>query len=295
MCYSKNMENLIKELIEITERLELTEGVNQTEISNLTIRKHSTPITATSIFKPLFCLNLQGNKEITLGDDEYKYGPGQYILASADLALTGKVLNVSEERPFYGIIIEIDPIIIVEVLKDMSFYKVKNSTPKRALVVNCSDERLLNAIKRLLQTLDNENDIRFLSKLYIKEIVFLLLNTQHGHTLLQLGLMGTQFQRIKNSITYIIDNFRNKINVDKLAKDAGMSSSSFHKFFKEVTGLSPIQFQKKTRLMEAKGMIREGSNDISDIAFYVGYESPSQFSREYSREFGKSPKEDRVD
>lgn len=287
------MKNLLSELVKLTEELELEEGVNQTIVQNLTIRKHANPITAHSLFKPLFCLNLQGQKELELGDDVYRYGPGQYILASADLALTGHVHKVSIKKPFYGIVIEIDPLMIVEVLKDMQFYKHKSETPKRALAVSNADFHILDAVKRLLATLHNKDQASFLSRIYIKEIIFLLLSSESGQTLLQLGLMGSQFQRIKKSITYIINNFKDKLDVATLSKDAGMSSSSFHKFFKEVTGLSPIQFQKKMRLIEARGLVLEGSRDIADIAFYVGYDSPSQFSREYSREFGNSPKADR--
>lgn len=287
------MKKLLNEMIKIVEELSLNEGVNNTLVPNLTIRKHSGPITAHSIFKPLFCLNLQGYKEIDLGDDHYHYGPGQYILASSELALTGRVLDVSAKKPFYGIIIDIDPLLIVEVLKDLPFHQSKGDRPKRALAVNNADERLLDAIKRLLLTLKNKEERDVLAKLYIREILFYLIHSKEGQTILQLGLMGSQFHRIKNSVTYIIQNFKNKIDIETLSLEAGMSSSSFHKFFKEVTGLSPIQFQKKTRLMEARNQVLEGTADIAGIAFNVGYDSPSQFSREYSRAFGLSPKADR--
>ncbi|MBX3617335.1 AraC family transcriptional regulator [Nitrosomonas sp.] len=288
------MKENLKELIEIVDKLNLSEGINETAIPILTIRKHSESITAHSIFTPLFCLNLQGNKEIDLGDEHYFYGPGQFILVSAELALTGRVTNVSKKNPFYGIIIEIDPLLIIDVLKDMPFYKKDKSTPKRALVVNTADNKIFDATKRLLLTLNAKDEIPILSKLYIKEILFRLLQIDSGQTLAQLGLMGSQFQRIKNSISFITNNFKDKLNVDELAHAAGMSTASFHKFFKEVTGFSPIQFQKKIRLIEARGLILSNSKGISDIAFSVGYESPSQFSREYSRKFGISPNEERL-
>ncbi len=288
------MKNQIKELIHLVKALPLTEGVNPTKVNVLSIRKHSAPITAHSIFKPLFCLNLQGDKVLEVGEEKYEYTAGQYILASAELALTGHVKNINSHRPYYGIIIDIDPIMIVEVLNDMIFYESKNSSPKRALSIKDANENLLDAVKRLLETLEAEENSKVLSKLYIKEIIYLLLKDNQDGTLIQMGMMGSQFQRIKSSISHIITNYQTKINIDDLAQSAAMSSSSFHKYFKDVTGLSPIQFQKKTGLMNARGHIISSSRDIAEIAFEVGYESPSQFSREYSRQFGLSPKEERI-
>ena len=271
----------------------LSEGVNSTKIDLLSIRKHSYPLTAHSIFKPLFCLNLQGDKVLEVGDKEYKYNQGQYILASADLALTGHVKRVSKEKPFYGVIIDLNPIMIVEVLNEMTLTHSKSPAAKNALSVREADEKILDAVKRLLETLDQDENSNILSKLYIKEIIYLLINNNKDDAILQMGMIGSQFQKIKSSISHIITNYQNKINVDELAQKAAMSSSSFHKYFKDVTGLSPIQFQKKTRLMNARGHIISSSKDIAEIAFEVGYESPSQFSREYSRQFGVSPKEER--
>lgn len=288
------MKNTIKELIRLVSHIPLSEGVNQTKVDILSIRKHSTAITAHSIFKPLFCLNLQGDKILEIGEDKYEYKAGQYVLASTDLALTGHVKNVSSKKPFYGIIIDIDPIMIVEVLNEMTFYDSKNSTPKRALTINDANEQILDAIKRLIETLGTDENSKVLSRLYIKEIIFLLIKENKNGPLLQMGMMGSQFQKIKSSISHIITNYHDKINVDDLAQKAGMSSSSFHKYFKDVTGLSPIQFQKKTRLMNARGHIISSSKDIAEIAFDVGYDSPSQFSREYLRQFGLSPKNDRA-
>lgn len=287
------MKNQIKEIISIIEKMSLSEGVNPTKINLLSIRKHSFPITAHSIFKPLFCLNLQGDKSLVVGDKEYRYNQGQYILASADLALTGHVKRVSKEKPFYGVIIDLDPIMIVEVLNEITLANSKNSKPKKAVSVRDADEKILDAIKRLLETLGQNEDSKVLSKLYIKEIIYLLLSNNKDDAIIQMGMIGSQFQRIKSSVTHIITNFQDKINVDDLAQKAAMSSSSFHKYFKDVTGLSPIQFQKKTRLMNARRHIISSSKDIAEIAFEVGYESPSQFSREYSRQFGLSPKEER--
>lgn len=272
----------------------LSEGVNSTKIDLLSIRKHSYPLTAHSIFKPLFCLNLQGDKVLEVGDKEYKYNQGQYILASADLALTGHVKRVSKEKPFYGVIIDLNPIMIVEVLNEMTLTHSKSPAAKNALSVREADEKILDAVKRLLETLDQDENSNILSKLYIKEIIYLLISNNKDDAILQMGMIGSQFQKIKSSISHIITNYQSKINVDELAQKAAMSSSSFHKYFKDVTGLSPIQFQKKTRLMNARGHIISSSKDIAEIAFEVGYESPSQFSREYSRQFGVSPKEERT-
>ncbi len=288
------MKNKIKEIINILEKMTLSEGVNSTKIDLLSIRKHSYPLTAHSIFKPLFCLNLQGDKVLEVGDKEYKYNQGQYILASADLALTGHVKRVSKEKPFYGVIIDLNPIMIVEVLNEMTLTHSKSPAAKNALSVREADEKILDAVKRLLETLDQDENSNILSKLYIKEIIYLLISNNKDDAILQMGMIGSQFQKIKSSISHIITNYQSKINVDELAQKAAMSSSSFHKYFKDVTGLSPIQFQKKTRLMNARGHIISSSKDIAEIAFEVGYESPSQFSREYSRQFGVSPKEERT-
>ncbi len=287
------MKNQMKELINLVKIIPLNEGVNLTKVDILSIRKHSAPVTAHSIFKPLFCLNLQGDKILEIGEEKYEYKAGQYILASAELALTGHVKNVNSQKPYYGIIIDIYPIMIVEVINEITFYNTKNLSPKRALTINDANVKLLDAVKRLLETLENDENSKVLAKLYIKEIIYLLINENKDGTIMQMGMIGSQFQKIKSSISHIITNYQEKINVDDLALKAAMSSSSFHKYFKDVTGLSPIQFQKKTRLMNARGHIISSSKDIAEIAFEVGYESPSQFSREYSRQFGISPKEER--
>ncbi|EQC48297.1 AraC-type transcriptional regulator N-terminal domain protein [Bacteriovorax sp. BSW11_IV] len=287
------MKDNIREVVEIIENLSPQEGENKTKVSGLIIRKHSSELITHSVFRPLFCLTVQGDKEVEIGGTIYNYGSGDYVLVSADLALTATISNVSEEKPYLGVLIELDPLLVIDVLKDVTFEKRLNPSPERAVVVDHAEDRIVDAIKRLLLTLKNDEN-EYLSKLYIREIIFHLLSKENGHTLYQLGLMGGQFQKIKKSISLILNNYKDKINIEDMAKLAAMSTSSFHKSFKDVTGLSPIQYQKKIRLMQARALITGSGEDISSVAFEVGYESPSQFSREYLRQFGKTPSEERV-
>lgn len=293
--YGKIMKNMLEEMTETICDLPLGEGENQLSVPFLSVRKDSQELVVHSFFKPLYCLTVQGDKEVEIGDQQFQYGAGDFILVSAELAITGKICNVSEEKPYLGVILEIDPLLVAEVLNDMVRLKPSKKSFQKAVVVQKASVELLDVTKRLLflekRSLEEQ---RILGRLYVKEIIFYLLTSSAGQSLLQMSFAGSRYQKVRDSISAIMRDYSEKLSVEDLADKAHMSASSFHKAFKRVTGMSPIQFQKKVRLTKARDLVVSKAGEISTIAFDVGYESPSQFSREYLRQFGCSPKDDRL-
>lgn len=281
------------ELANLIECFSKQDGVHPTTIPSLFLIRESIitePISR--INEPSFCMILQGGKEVLLGEERFLYGPGHYIVASVDLPVTGQVIKASTECPYLALKLEFTPSQVLEVLNetDIQFGQGKNT--KRAMFVSEVEPSLLDAVLRLASLLENQKHIPILGLLYKKEIIYWILQGPHGEALEQMVLDGSNASRIREVIEYIISNYEKPFRIEELAEIANMSVSSIHRHFKEVTAMSPIQFQKQLRLQEARRLLLADSTDVADVAFRVGYESQSQFSREYSRMFGSPPKVD---
>jgi AraC-like DNA-binding protein len=269
------------------------DGVHPTPIPSLFLIRESIitePISRVN--EPSFCMILQGEKEVLLGEERFLYGPGNYIVASVDLPVTGQVIKASTESPYLALKLEFTPSQVLEVLNetDIQFGQGKNT--KRAMFVSEVEPSLLDAVLRLASLLENQKHIPVLTPLFKKEIIYWILQGPHGEALEQMALEGSNTSRIREVIDHIIKNFEVPFRIEELAEIANMSVSSLHRHFKEVTAMSPIQFQKQLRLQEARRLLLADPTDVADVAFKVGYESQSQFSREYSRMFGFSPRVD---
>lgn len=188
--------------------------------------------------------------------------------------------------------LEFTPSQILEVINDFKIQVGKNENAKRGMFVCPIESPILDALIRLARLLDNPNDIPALAPLYTKEILYRVLQGPHGGSLEQIAIERSSTHLIKDIIEQIMNNYDRSLRIEELAVIANMSVSSLHRHFKEVTAMSPIQFQKQLRLQKARQLLLSESTDAADVAFRVGYESPSQFSREYSRMFGFPPKED---
>lgn len=288
--YKQQHEQLLAKLIE---RYTGQDGVHPTSISSLFLIQESVitePISR--INETSFCIILQGEKEVLLGEERFLYGPGNYIVASVDLPVTGQVIKASAESPYLALKLEFTSSQVLEVLNetDIQFGQGKNT--KRAMFVSEIESSLLDAVLRLASLLENQKHIPVLAPLFKKEIIYWILQGPQGEALEQMALEGSNASRIRDVIDHIINNYEESFRIEELAEIANMSVSSLHRHFKEVTAMSPIQFQKQLRLQEARRLLLAESTDVADVAFRVGYESQSQFSREYSRMFGLPPRVD---
>jgi AraC-like DNA-binding protein len=281
------------ELAKFIERYSELDGVHPTAIPSLfLIRESIVTEPIARVNETSFCIIVQGEKEVWLAEECFRYGPAHYIVASADLPVTGQVIKASSESPYLALKLEFSPNQILEVLSDSTTRSGQKKNAKRAMFVSKVDPAMLDAVIRLARLLENPKHIPVLAPLFTKEILYWILQGPHGESLAQMAIKGSNGGRIKEVIEHIIKNFDVSFKIEELAEIANMSVASLHRHFKEVTAMSPIQFQKQLRLQEARTMLLADSTDIADVAFRVGYESQSQFSREYSRMFGYSPRED---
>ena len=281
------------ELANLIERNSGQDGVNATTIPSLyCIRESRASEPIYGVNKPSLCIVLQGEKEVYLSQERFRYGPVNYIVASVDLPVSGQVIKASSDAPYLALKLEFTPGQILEVLCDADIQIGKRRNAKRAMFVSKADPSLLDVVIRLTNLLTNPTDIPVLAPLYTKEIIYKALQGQHGDAIKQMAIEGSSAYQIRKVIEYIINNYDLSFRIEELAKIANMSVASLYRHFKEITAMSPIQFQKQLRLQEARRLLLSKSIDATGVAFQVGYESPSQFSREYSRMFGLPPKED---
>ena len=259
--------------------------VTPTALPRLTLSRSNvtTELTA-AIYYPLFCVIAQGRKQIFLGNEKFYYDPATYLIASVDLPVTGQVI----EAPCLGCTLALDPKMIAALVLEMPALSRGRSVSK-AMAVNPLEQDLLDPLLRLLRLLDQSQHIPVLAPLIEREILYRLLLGPQGKMLRQLALPDSQLSQISRAIHAIRRRYDQPIRVDELAQLAGMSAPSFHRHFRAVTALSPLQFQKQIRLQEARRLLLSQNADAARVAFDVGYESPSQFSREYRRLFGAPP------
>ncbi|WP_053375176.1 AraC family transcriptional regulator [Paenibacillus sp. FJAT-27812] len=281
------------ELAKIIERYSEKDGVHPTAISSLFfIRVSNAGLPSHGVYKPSLCMVVQGAKEVWLAQERFKYSPSDYLVAFVHLPVTAQVTEAAPEAPYLGFKLEFTPSQILEVLHESEKQVNPKADLKRAMFVSQIDSSLLDAVLRLARLLDNPKTIPVLAPLFTKEILYWVLEGENGSVLEQIVMEGSSIFQIREVIAHIMTHYDRSTRIEELADIANMSVSSFHRRFKEVTAMSPIQFQKQLRLQEARRLLLTESADATDVAFRVGYESPSQFSREYSRMFGFPPRQD---
>lgn len=281
------------ELAKLIERHSEQDGNYTTAIPSLYVTRISnTTEPSYGIYNTSLCIIAQGVKEALLVEDRFIYSPSDYLVASVDLPVTAQVVEASPDVPYLAIKLEMTPNDILEVLRETQMKAGRKENAKRGMYVSKMKQPLLDAVTRLVRLLDTLEDIPVLAPLIKKEIIYRVLQGEHGERLKQTAIEGSSTQQINTVIKYIMQNYEKSFKIEELAEIANMSVSSLYRYFTEVTTLSPIQFQKRLRLQEARSLLLAESMDAADVAFRVGYESPSQFSREYSRMFGLPPRED---
>ena len=246
--------------------------------------------TVSYIQEPSICIVLQGEREIYLGKDCQKFDNSNLMFCPVDIPLSMHIKHASSDHPVIVLSMKLNLVMIREILARIP---PKQQVKEGYLGIKWQlDDAIMEAFERLVNLLDYPNDTEFLSSLIQQEIYYRLLLAQQGHKLRQLVINGSHTHRIAQATDWLKAHLDEPVVIADLASRCGMSVSGFHQHFKEMTQLSPLQYQKKLRLMEARRLIVMNDSQISQVAMQVGYESPSQFSREYKRLFGNSPNSD---
>lgn len=279
----------LRHLIDRHARLDMN-----TPIPGAMVARHDVSILEPSMSGSVMALIAQGTKRLALGDRVYEYGAGQYLVASIDLPVTGQFLQASPEHPALGFGLALEPASIAELLLQAGSDSVRggHGSPPSSMTVSNAPAAMTDAVVRLLRLLDSPRDIPVLAPLIKREILWWLIVGEQGAAVRQLGLANSNLSHIARAVRWIREHYALPFRVEDVARICGMSASAFYRNFQAATAMSPIQFQKQIRLQEARLQLAATPNDVTGIAFRVGYDSPSQFSREYRRQFGAPPSQD---
>ncbi len=277
-------------LVALIGRLTGADRVYETAVPALTLSRFSAPSDLVAlVYEPCFCLVAQGAKEVVLAGETYRLDQAQSLLVSVDLPVEARVVQADPECPYLGLRLALDPAVVGDFMADGAPVPPA-APPSRAITVTPVEPVLLESVTRLVALLSTPQDVGALAPLMLREITYRLLTGPQGARLRQIATAGAPAYRIARAIRWLKDHFAEALSIEALAKHVGMSPSAFHLHFKGVTALSPLQYQKRLRLQEARRLMRSEEFDAADAAFRVGYESPSQFGREYRRMFGSSPR-----
>ncbi|ELB2960414.1 AraC family transcriptional regulator N-terminal domain-containing protein [Vibrio parahaemolyticus] len=264
-----------------------------TPISGLRFSRWTTPTPPTSYtHNPSICLIAQGRKRVLLGEESFIYDANHFLISSVDLPIIANIIEASEEQPYLGLIMELDLTEISQLIVDSELAFTQPKEAQKGIAVGELSESLLDAFVRLAELLDEGQNIKILAPIIKREIFYRLLMSEQGTRLHQIVTAGSHSHQIAKAIDWLKNNFVKPLSVGDLASYTGMSKSSFYTHFRSMTSMTPLQFQKKLRLSEARRLMLTENLDAMAATFKVGYESPSQFSREYSRLFGAPPSKD---
>ncbi|MDM0073221.1 AraC family transcriptional regulator [Variovorax sp. J2P1-59] len=282
------------ELAAMIDRITVIDGAHATAIPRLTLARASLmqhPVHA--MHEPAFCVLAQGSKRVLLGDEVYIYDSSQYLVVSQNLPVSGQIIDASPEAPYLGLRLSFDVKDITALALEL---QLGETLPKRAsqrgIFTGELSTTLLDPVLRLVRLLDSPEDVPALAPLVTREILYRLLRSADGWRLAQMAVVDSHSQRIAQAISVLSQRFQEPLRVEDLADEVHMSVSSLHQHFKAVTAMSPLQFQKQLRLQESRRIMISEHVDAATAGHRVGYESQSQFNREYSRFFGLPPARD---
>jgi len=280
------------ELAELIARYATSEGVHATPNPRLFLIRLSQPtLPHHTVHQPALCIIAQGRKQVSIGSKLYVYDPSKYFVVSVDVPVSGRVVEATPQRPYLCFRLDLD----TSLLGTMIFECASHLDPREpvpGVAVSSLTAELREAAVRMLRLLATPRDFRPLGALAEHEILYRLLAGEQGATIRQIALADSNTRRVGRAIEWIRRNYREELRIGTLASVAAMSRSALHTHFKTVTAMSPLQYQKRLRLQEARRLMMGEAMDAARAAYDVGYESPSQFSREYRRLFGHPPARD---
>jgi len=261
-------------------------------LDGLRLRRAASPTeVGHGVSYPSFCVIAQGSKEVRLGDRRYRYDPAHYLIATTALPIASRVSEASAERPYLGLVFRLDPTLVASVMVEAGHLAPRRQSTT-AIDVSPLDGGLLDTVVRLVRLLDAPPDARVLAPLVRREIVYRLLMGEQGDRVRHLAVLGGDTNRIAKAIERLRNDFDRPLRIEDIAREFGMSVSGFHHHFKEVTAMSPLQFQKQLRLQEARRLMLGEELDAASAGYRVGYDDASHFNREYKRLFGAPPMRD---
>ena len=286
-------ESVVKMRAELARKVAaraVTEGDTLTEIPGLRLYRRSLTTACTSAaYEPSLVVFLQGQKRINVGKTTYVCDGSNFLLTSVDLPVVSQVIAATEKEPILGLLLKLEMPAVREILSQQEFHLREESADARGMAVGVTSLELLDACSRLVDLLDTPQDIPFLSGLIQREIVFRLLRSPQGKHLRAIATLGEQSHRTAKAVEWLRTNYSKPLRVEELATMARMGVSTLHHQFRSLTAMSPLQYQKQLRLHVARERMLNQGLDAASAAFEVGYESASQFNREYSRFFGQPP------
>jgi AraC-like DNA-binding protein len=272
-----------------------TESGDQTTtaIPGLALSRREEPTQPRShMYEPIICLIAQGVKRVLLGDDTYVFDSHHFLITSLDLPTVVQIIKASREEPYLSLRMKLDQAEISHLMVDSNLPLPRTQHSGCGMAIGEVTLPLVTAFQRLIDLLSEPKDIPILAPIIKREIFYRLLVGDQGMRLRQMASAGSQSQQIARVIGWLKGNFTQPLHIDELAKQVNMSTSTFHHHFRALTAMSPLQYQKWLRLNEARRLMLTEHVDAATAAFQVGYESPSQFSREYGRLFGAPPLRD---
>jgi len=282
--------NRLNALVDIIDRHTPEDGTYPCALPGVTLIRASSPtMPMPVIYTPTLCLVAQGTKEARLGETTYRYNAENYLIASVELPVMGSVVEATEELPYLCLQLDFDMTTLSELAISYPGTLIDAQDPPAGIMLNKTTPELLDAAVRLASLLDTPRDIDALAPLILREIFYRLLKGSQGYIIRHMAQTESRFSQIARSIIWIRTHFREACRIEQAASVAGMSRSAFHHHFKAVTTMSPIAFRTHLRMQEARRLMVSNAVDAASAGFHVGYESPSQFSRDYVRIFGISP------
>jgi AraC-like DNA-binding protein len=289
----------VAELAAAVARNTKADGETTTAVPGLTLLRLSAPCEPVHMLhRPALCLIVQGVKHMHLADELYAYDASAYLIVAQHLPVMGRVVQASPQEPYLCLRLDFDPLVLAEhtlahaSTLAMTRHHEANDIGTRGLFVGNADLALIDAMLRLVKLTETPHDIAALAPLVVQEIIYRLITSETGWRLAQLGQEDAYARRIALAIQVLRERFTEPLRLADLARAAHMSTSSLHHHFKAVTAMSPLQYQKRLRLYEARKLLLAGATDAAAAAHQVGYNSASQFSREYARLFGAPPARD---
>ena len=289
----QSVAEMRKELARKIANRAVAEGDMATEIPGLRLYRRSVPTAcASAAYEPSLVIFVQGQKLINVGKTTYLCDGSNFLLTSVDLPVVSQVIAATEKEPLLGLLLKLEMPAVREILSQQEFHLREESADARGMAVGVTSLELLDACSRLVDLLDAPQDIPFLSSLIQREIVFRLLRSPQGKHLRAIATLGEQSHRTAKAVEWLRMNYAKPLHVEELATMARMGVSTLHHQFRSLTAMSPLQYQKQLRLHVARERMLNEGMDAASAAFKVGYESASQFNREYSRFFGRPPMQD---
>lgn len=283
----------IRELAELIERFTGGDGALPTPVPRLFLHRFAEPSAPLySVYEPAFCIIAQGSKQVISGDQIHVYDESKYLVVSVDVPIIAHISEASPSRPFLGLRLDLDPAAIGALMMESDVKRAATAQPGPSLGVSDLSGELIDAAVRLVRLIDSPRDAPILAPLAEREILYRLLRGEQTARLSEIAFAESRLQQVNRAIGWIKRNFREPFRMEELTGAAGMSASALHQHFKTVTGMSPLQYQKQLRLQEARNLILLQNVDAASAGHAVGYDSPSQFSREYRRLFGAPPLRD---